>query len=250
MRILILFFLIFSHALLFAQENPIAFVVHGGAGNMAREAFTPEMEKEYTAKLDEAVSKGYEILQAGGTALDAIEAAIIILENSPLFNAGKGAVYTADGRNELDASIMDGKTVQAGAVAGVRTIKNPIIAARRVMDSSPHVMMAGNGAEQFAKGQNIVFVDTSYFYDEKRIKQLQRIKAKEEEGRGFLTPIEQMDYKFGTVGAVALDKDGNIAAGTSTGGMSNKKYGRIGDSPIIGAGTYANNKTCGVSATG
>jgi L-asparaginase / beta-aspartyl-peptidase len=246
----ILFMLLFSPVCLLAQDRPIAFVIHGGAGNITREGISPEKEKEYLAKMDEAVTKGYAVLKAGGSALNAIEAAIIILEDSPLFNAGKGAVYTADGRNELDASIMEGKTLNAGSVAGVRTIKNPIIAARRVMDSSAHVMMAGVGAEKFARENKVVMVDTTYFYDEKRLKQLQKIKASELDGSGFLTPVEQMDYKFGTVGAVALDKEGNIAAGTSTGGMTNKKYGRIGDAPIIGAGTYANNKTCGVSATG
>jgi L-asparaginase / beta-aspartyl-peptidase len=247
---LIFCFLFLAPFVLFAQDKPIAFVLHGGAGNISREGLTPEREKEFILKLDEAVTLGYAILKAGGTALNAIEAAILILEDSPLFNAGKGSVYTADGKNELDAAIMDGKTLKAGSVAGVRTIKNPIIAARRVMDSSKHVMMAGSGAEQFAKENKVVMVDTNYFYDEKRLKQLHKVKTDEQEGRGYLTPVEQMDYKFGTVGAVALDREGNIAAGTSTGGMTNKKYGRIGDAPIIGAGTYANNKTCGVSATG
>jgi L-asparaginase / beta-aspartyl-peptidase len=249
MKHFILLFLFANFVLASLGQNNVVFAIHGGAGNITRAAITPEREKEYIQKMDEAVSRGYEILKKGGTALDAIEAALVILEDSPLFNAGKGSVFTADGRNELDASIMDGKTLKAGAVAGVRTIKNPIILARKVMENSPHVMMAARGAEEFAKGQNVELVDTAYFWDEKRYKQLKRLQE-EESGRGALSPSEKMDYKFGTVGAVALDSHGNIAAGTSTGGMANKKFGRIGDAPIIGAGTYANNKTCAVSATG
>lgn len=254
---LILSFLLFSFSNeLTAQDKKVVFVMHGGAGTILKKNMTPEKEKEYESKLEEAVSLGYKILLNGGTSLEAVESAIKILEDSPLFNAGKGAVFTNDGRNELDASIMDGKTLKAGAVAGVTTIKNPITAARKVMESSPHVLMVGNGAEKFAKEQNIVMVDPSYFKDEKRLQQLKRIKEKEKElkdtleGRGFIFPQELKDYKYGTVGAVALDSYGNLAAGTSTGGMTNKKYGRVGDSPIIGAGTYANNKTCAVSATG
>lgn len=233
-------------------------VVHGGAGAILKKNMTEEQEMAYTAKLSEALKAGYDILKNGGTSIDAVETALIILENSPLFNAGKGSVFTNDGKNEMDASIMDGKTIKAGAVAGVRTIKNPIKAARKVMEKSPHVLMVGKGAEQFAEEQNVEIVDTSYFYDEKRFQQLQKIKDSEkikldhDDGRGELNPLdaEFKDQKFGTVGAVALDKHGNLAAGTSTGGMTNKKYGRVGDSPIIGAGTYANNKTCAVSATG
>jgi L-asparaginase / beta-aspartyl-peptidase len=252
MRNLFLFCCLIFSTLLYGQEKPVVFVIHGGAGNITRESISAEKEKEYTAKLDEAVSKGYDILKKGGTALDAIEAAIIILEDSPLFNAGRGSVFTADGKNEMDAAIMEGKTLQAGSVAGIRTIKNPISAARKVMENSPHVMMAGQGAEQFAREQNLAIEDTSYFFYEPRFKQLQRVKDQEmksKEGRGDIL-FKDPDYKFGTVGAVALDQFGNLAAGTSTGGMTNKKYGRIGDVPIIGAGTYANNKTCAVSATG
>jgi L-asparaginase / beta-aspartyl-peptidase len=250
-NVLFFFWLVISTAL-HAQESPVVFVIHGGAGNINRTSVSSEKEKEYTEKLDEAVSKGYEILKKGGTALDAIEAAIIILEDSPLFNAGKGSVFTAAGTNEMDAAIMEGKTLKAGSVAGVRSIKNPITAARKVMENSPHVMMSGQGAEEFAREQKLVIVDTAYFFHEPRYKQLQKIKDEERkslEGRGDLLMTDS-DYKFGTVGAVALDRFGNIAAGTSTGGMTNKKYGRIGDAPIIGAGTYANNKTCAVSATG
>ncbi|MDQ3193007.1 MAG: isoaspartyl peptidase/L-asparaginase [Bacteroidota bacterium] len=247
--------LLFSNTII-AQDKDVVFVIHGGAGTILKKNMTPEKEKEYVSKLQEAVSKGYEILLKGGTSLDAIESALKILEDSPLFNAGKGAVFTNDLRNELDASIMDGKTLKAGAIAGVTTIKNPITAARKVMENSEHVFMAGKGAEKFAKEQNLVLVDPTYFHDKKRMEQLKKLQQKEQElidtieGRGFIPQKELKDYKYGTVGAVALDKYGNLAAGTSTGGMTNKKYGRIGDSPIIGAGTYANNKTCAVSATG
>ncbi|MBA3901961.1 MAG: isoaspartyl peptidase/L-asparaginase [Bacteroidetes bacterium] len=239
-----------------SQDKIVVFVIHGGAGTILKKNMTPEKEEEYHSKLKEAVSAGYQILVDGGINLDAIEAAIKILEDSPLFNAGKGAVFTHDLTNELDASIMDGKTLKAGAVAGVTTIKNPITAARRVMDSSAHVLMVGQGAEKFAREQNLVLVDPSYFQDKKRLEQLKKLQEKEkqlkdtDDGRGFIFPQELKDYKYGTVGAVALDSYGNLAAGTSTGGMTNKKYGRVGDSPIIGAGTYANNKTCAISATG
>jgi beta-aspartyl-peptidase (threonine type) len=191
-------------------------------------------KKAYTDKMTEALIKGADTLKKGGSSIDAVEIVIRILEDSPLFNAGKGSVFTDDGKNEMDASIMDGKTLKAGAVAGVTTIKNPISAAGKVMDKSPHVMMIGNGAEKFAKEQGLEIVDPSCFFDQKRWEQYQKAKGK----------------KFGTVGIVALDKDGNLAAGTSTGGMMNKKYGRVGDSPIIGAGTYANNNTCAISCTG
>jgi L-asparaginase / beta-aspartyl-peptidase len=253
------YFLVLIFSILFlvghSQEKPIAIVIHGGAGTILKKNMTPEQERTYNEKLGEALDAGYEILKKGGSSLDAIEASIKILEDSPLFNAGKGAVFTADGRNELDASIMDGSNLKAGAVAGVRTVKNPIVAARRVMDSSPHVLMAGKGAETFAMEKQVEMVDTSYFFDEKRFRQLQRLQEEEkkkEQGQGFIfpLPVDIADYKFGTVGAVALDRNGNLAAGTSTGGMSNKRYGRIGDSPIIGAGTYANNNTCAISATG
>jgi L-asparaginase / beta-aspartyl-peptidase len=249
----IFFFLVLN---IHAQEKPIALVIHGGAGTILKKHMTPELEKSYTEKLDEALEAGYAILKNGGSSMDAIEASIKILEDSPLFNAGKGAVLTSDGRAELDASIMDGSNLNAGAIAGVHHIKNPIVAARKVMENSPHVMMTGEGAEVFARSQNLEFVEASYFLDERRVKQLQRIKEEEkrkEEEEGYLIPADDYDvvnYKFGTVGAVALDRNGNIVAGTSTGGMMNKKFGRVGDAPIIGAGTYANNKTCGVSCTG
>lgn len=236
-------------------QNPrLGFVIHGGAGVIRKGSLTPEREKEYRAKLEEALLAGYKALQAGKTSLDAVEIAIRILEDSPLFNAGKGAVFTADGKNELDSSIMDGKTLAAGAAAGLHHVKNPITLARAIMERSPHVMMTGEGAEKFAKEQNIELVDEKYFWTQPRWDALQRILKEEKEKaapeKKVSLAAEEPANKFGTVGAIALDKDGNLAAGTSTGGMTNKKYGRVGDAPIIGAGTYANNDTCAVSATG
>jgi len=237
-------------------QNPsLGFVIHGGAGVIKKGSLTPEQEKEYRAKLQEAVTAGYQALQAGKTSVEAVEIAIRLLEDSPLFNAGKGAVFNAEGKNELDASIMDGKTLMAGSVAGVHHVKNPISLARAVMEKSPHVMMIGDGAEVFAKEQKIELVDEKYFFTQRRWDELQETRKQEQQrqtkpsvaANGYSEPLAQT---FGTVGAVALDKFGNIAAGTSTGGMTNKKYGRVGDSPIIGAGTYANNNTCGISATG
>ena len=219
-------------------------VIHGGAGNIKKENMTREKEARYIKKLSEVLEKGAKILKNGGSALDAVEASIRIMENSPLFNSGKGAVFNADGKNELDASIMDGKTLNAGAVANVTIIKNPISAARKVMEESAHVLLIKEGAEEFAKQQGLEIVEPEYFFDQNRWNSLQKIK-KSEAGEEPLP-----DEKHGTCGAVALDKFGNLAAGTSTGGMTNKKFGRVGDSPIIGAGTYANNKTCAVSATG
>jgi len=228
-----------------ANEKPDwVIVIHGGAGNITPERIPPEKEAEYKVKLAEALDAGAAILDNGGSSLDAVEVAINIMEDCPLFNAGKGAVFSADGINELDASIMDGRTMNAGAVAGVTTIRHPISAARKVMEESAHVMLVKDGAEQFALGQGIEIVDPSWFYTEKRWQSLQKAKQREAEKKADLTK------KSGTVGCVALDKHGNLAAGTSTGGMTNKKYGRIGDSPIIGAGTYANNNSCAVSATG
>ncbi len=226
-----------------------AIVIHGGAGTIRRENMTPEKEATYLSALNEALDTGERILQNGGSAMDAVEATIVFLEDSPLFNAGKGAVFTNDGRNELDASFMDGATLEAGAVAGVAIIKNPIRLARAIMEKSPHVMMAGRGAELFAKEQGLDTVPPDYFFTQERWDGLQRAKERENKASGALSP-DIRDAKFGTVGCVALDKNGNIAAGTSTGGMTNKRYGRIGDAPIIGGGTYANNATCGVSATG
>jgi len=238
-------------------QNPrLGFVIHGGAGVIRRGSLSPEREKEYRAKLEEALMAGYRALQAGKSSLDAVEIAIRILEDSPLFNAGRGAVFTADGKNELDASIMNGKTLAAGAVAGLHRVKNPITLARAVMERSPHVMMIGDGAEKFAAEQKIELVDPKYFWTQPRWDALQRVleqEKKKQEAKPGLTghnPRSFPENRFGTVGAVALDKDGNLAAGTSTGGMTNKKYGRVGDAPIIGAGTYANNATCAVSATG
>lgn len=235
-----------------AIDFPFAIVIHGGAGTILKENMSDSLEMAYKKVLDEAVSKGYEILAQGGSSLDAVTATIIILEDSPLFNAGKGAVFTNDGKNELDASIMDGKSLAAGAVAGVTRVKNPILLARGIMEVSEHVMMIGDGAEQFASEIGIDLVDPSYFYTEARMQGLQ--KAKEREAitldHDGMAVLASKDEKFGTVGCVALDKNGNIAAGTSTGGMTNKRYGRVGDAPIIGAGTYAENNVCGVSATG
>ncbi|ALM21174.1 isoaspartyl peptidase [Nonlabens sp. MIC269] len=240
------------------QVSEYAIVIHGGAGTIKKENMTPELEKAYNDKLTESIKAGHDVLAKGGSAMDAVEASIRIMEDSPLFNAGKGAVFTHEGVNSLDASFMDGKTLNAGAIAGVSTVKNPISLARLVMTDSEHVLLSGNGSDAFAKAQqnpNIEIVDNKYFYTERRYQSLQRILEKEaKEGdngtaMNFQDPFIQ-DSKYGTVGCVALDKNGNIAAGTSTGGMTNKKYGRIGDSPIIGSGTYANNSTCGVSSTG
>ena len=209
---------------------------------------TPEKEAAYKTKITEALEAGYKVLDDGGSALDAVSTVIKIFENSPLFNAGKGAVLTEKGVAELDASIMDGKTLMAGAVAGVRHIKSPITLARLVMEKSPHVMMVGEGAEEFGKQFGIEFVDTSYFITPERWKQY--MKMKETIQKEKVESKKDGDDKHGTVGCAALDKNGNLAAGTSTGGMMMKKFGRVGDSPIIGAGTYANNNTCAVSATG
>jgi len=212
-----------------------AIVIHGGAGVITREKMTPRMDKEYRLALTSAMNTGKKILASGGSSLEAVEKTIRFMEDDPLFNAGKGAVFTHDGRNELDAAIMDGSNLEAGSVAGVTDIKNPITAARYVMTKSEHVMLSGAGASQFAKEQGLEIVPPSYFRTEKRYNELQEVLKRE---------------KMGTVGCCALDKNGNLAAGTSTGGMTNKKYNRIGDAPIIGAGTYANNQTCAVSATG
>lgn len=238
-----------------AKESPIAIAIHGGAGTIERSKFTPEKEKAYRAKLKEAVEAGYEVLNKGGESLDAVTAAINILENSPFFNAGKGAVYTYDGKHEMDASIMDGRNRQAGAVAGVKHIENPINLARLVMDKSVHVMLAKEGAEEFAKQQGVKLVDNKIFDTEHRYQALLKAKKKldaahsnkDYQANHQALPV---NYKMGTVGAVALDNNGNIAAGTSTGGMTAKRFGRIGDSPVIGAGTFADNNSCAVSATG
>jgi beta-aspartyl-peptidase (threonine type) len=214
-------------------------VIHGGAGTIRREEMTAEQEREYRAVLTQALDTGYRVLRDGGASVDAVVAAIVILEDSPLFNAGRGAVFTADGVNSLDASIMDGATVRAGAVAGVTDVRNPIVLARLVMEKSPHVMLSGPGAERFAREQGIPSTPKEWFFTERRWQELQRAKAGE----------ARRAVERGTVGAIALDRTGRLAVGTSTGGMTNKKWGRIGDSPVIGAGTYANAR-CAVSGTG
>ncbi|OUS01462.1 beta-aspartyl-peptidase [Flavobacteriales bacterium 33_180_T64] len=231
-----------------------AIIIHGGAGTILKKNMTPEREAEYKKKLEEAIRVGYNILKNGGTSLDAVQRTINVMEDSPLFNAGKGAVFTNAETNELDASIMDGKTLNAGASAGTTSVKNPINLARIIMDKSPHVMMAGVGAETYAKEQGLTLVEPNYFFTDKRFKSLERVKAseakKENDAKTAFYDADIKNSKFGTVGCAALDKDGNLAAGTSTGGMTNKRYGRVGDSPIIGAGTYANNNSCAVSSTG
>jgi len=239
------------------QTNNFAIVIHGGAGTIRKENMTTELERLYNDKLTEAVQTGHKILADGGSSMDAVEASIRVMEDSPLFNSGKGAVFTHDGKNSLDASFMDGRTQNAGAVAGVMTVKNPISLARKVMTDSEHVMLSGEGADAFAKAiqnkyQNIEIVPNSYFATPDRRKALDRALKREQQNQKSTAYYDLYikDDKYGTVGCVALDKDGNIAAGTSTGGMTNKKYGRIGDSPILGAGVYANNATCGVSSTG
>ncbi|MCM8569759.1 isoaspartyl peptidase/L-asparaginase [Gramella jeungdoensis] len=226
-------------------------VIHGGAGTILKENMSDSLELAYKAKLEEAIRTGHEILANGGTAIEAVQKTINVMEDSPLFNSARGAVFTNEGKNELDASIMDGSTLNAGAVAGVTNVKNPINLAYEVMVNSDHVLLSGKGAEQFAKEQGLEIVDPEYFYTERRFKAMERARQREKTGNktAFYDPLVK-DEKFGTVGCAALDKNGNLAAGTSTGGMSNKKYNRIGDSPIIGAGTYANNKTCAISSTG
>ena len=223
-------------------------VIHGGAGTITRSSMTPEREAEYRAALAHALKTGHAILAKGGTSLDAVEATIRTMEDSPLFNAGKGAVFTHDGKNELDASIMDGKTKKAGSVAGVTIIKNPITAARAVMEKSKHVMLIGRGAELFATSVGLEIVDPSYFWTERRWKSLQEELLQEAKPQASLVTADE--NRFGTVGAVAVDQSGNLAAGTSTGGMTNKRFGRVGDAPIIGAGNFAENESVAVSATG
>ncbi len=214
-------------------------VIHGGAGVIKKSRMTPQKEKMYREKLQQVIRAGEGILKKGGTALDAVTKCITMMENSPLFNAGKGSVFNERGQNEMDASIMDGSNLMAGAVANVHTIKNPILAARAVMEHTPHVLLISEGAEEFARKQGLQIVDSSYFFTESRWKSYLKVKAKRAQGE-----------KHGTVGCVALDKHGNLAAGTSTGGMTYKMYGRVGDTPLIGAGTYADNATCAVSCTG
>ncbi len=227
-----------------------AIAIHGGAGSLMTGSVSPEKEKAYHEKITEALQAGYSILGKDGSAVDAVEAAVRVLEDSPLFNAGKGSVFNNDGVNEMDAAIMNGKNLKAGAIAEVHTIRNPISCARAVMEKTKHVLLASAGAEKFAKECGLEIVDPSYFYDEDRHKQWVATKNNDIDYSWSGEGIPDNTKKFGTVGAVALDSEGNIAAATSTGGVNNKKIGRIGDSPIIGAGTYANNKTCAVSCTG
>ena len=227
--------------------NTFSIAIHGGAGTLVKGMMTTELENQYKAALKEALDAGYSVLESGGTSVDAVEKAVIVLEDSHLFNAGKGAVFTADETHEMDASIMNGKNLNAGAVSLISGIKNPISLACAVMEKSEHVFLAGEGAMQFAKMNNFAIETASYFYDDFRHKQWLEIKDTD----SFqLDHTKKKDSKFGTVGAVACDADGNIAAATSTGGMTNKRFGRIGDSPVIGAGNYANNKTCAISCTG
>lgn len=221
--------------------------IHGGAGTLVKGMMTKNLENQYKAALEEALNAGFSVLANGGTSVDAVKEAVIILENSHLFNAGKGAVFTADGTHEMDASIMDGKSLNAGAVSLISGIKNPISLAYDVMEKSEHVFLAGEGAMKFAKMNNYTTEPASYFFDDFRHEQWLEIKDTD----SFqLDHAKKKDSKFGTVGAVACDINGNIAAATSTGGMTNKRFGRVGDSPMIGAGNYANNKTCAISCTG
>lgn len=235
-------------------NSPIRLVIHGGAGAINRNRLTAEREQAYQHVLVQSLTAGYTLLAAGGGSVDAVIAAIVVMEDSPLFNAGKGAVFSHAGHNELEASIMDGTTRMAGAVAGVTTVRNPICAAHAVMTKSAHVMLIGQSAGIFAAEQGLEIVDPSYFYTQHRWDQLQKAIARESVLRDHDTdpgtPLPGEDEKHGTVGAVALDRYGNLAAGTSTGGLTNKRYGRVGDSSIIGAGTYADNRSVAVSATG
>lgn len=240
---------------LYSQKKYVV-VIHGGAGTILKKDMSSELEEQYRAKLKEALTQSYQKIKEGKSSLEAVEAAIVVMEDSPLFNAGKGAVFTSDGRNELDASIMYGKDKSAGAVAGLTVVKNPIKAAIAVMQKSEHVMMIGKGAEQFAKKEGLEIVNPKYFWTQHRWDALQKVKKAELKANqpnamnnSHYPSYYWVDKKFGTVGCVALDKDGNISAGTSTGGMTNKKYGRVGDAPIIGAGTYAD-KNVGISGTG
>ncbi len=243
------------------KPKKIALALHGGAGTILKSRLTAELEKEYRSGLKNALERGWQVLTSGGTALDAVEKTVCELENTPLFNAGRGAVFTHDGKNEMDASIMDGATLNAGAIAFVKNVKNPINLARLVMEKTEHILLAGEGANEFAREMKIEFAPDEYFYTDFRFQQLQEAR---EQGKIQLdhaadepelveeiqNPKSKIQNPIGTVGAVACDSSGNIAAATSTGGMTNKKFGRIGDTPIVGAGTYADNRTCAVSCTG
>jgi beta-aspartyl-peptidase (threonine type) len=260
---LLLLALIFSVALgtsanlVAADKHAVAIVIHGGAGTIRKELMSPDLEAEYRAVLTKAIVTGHKVLTSGGSSRDAIIAAITLMEDSPLFNAGHGAVFNHEGNIELDASIMEGRTLNAGAVAALTRIKSPIRLANAVLDNSPHVMLVGVGAEVFAQQQGFDLVSNDYFKTDRRRLQLERIIA-QEQAVAMLPAISDLllikyqfdEKKLGTVGAVAIDQRGDIAAGTSTGGMTNKRFGRVGDAPIIGAGTYADNESCGISATG
>lgn len=256
-NIVIFLFLLFVTPFVFAENNYFRLVIHGGAGDITEQNISEELKKEHEKKLTEALQAGYTILSQGGDSIDAVQAAVMVMEDSPLYNAGKGASLTVDNKVELDASIMDGRDHKAGAVAGVSHIRNPIMAAYKVMTKSPYVMMGGIGAEEFAQAEGLDIVEPSYFIIESRTEQLKKVKEisqKVEQEKGVNAALYQdplmYDYKYGTVGAVAVDIRGNLAAATSTGGTTNKHYGRIGDSPIIGAGTYADNNTIAISTTG
>jgi beta-aspartyl-peptidase (threonine type) len=255
-------FVIYSQNTLIAQKiadpilntnKKIAIAIHGGAGNFKKRNLTPEQESAYISVLDDALTSGYKALQEGGTAVDVVEIVIRKLEDSPLFNAGRGSVFSNEGKNEMDAAIMDGKTLHCGAVTNLRHVKNPISLAKAIMLDSQYVFLNGAGAEKFAKLKGIELVDTSYFFDQKRWNEMLKLrdttKTILDNDRGQIEEKESIS-KFGTVGCVILDMYGNLAAGTSTGGITNKRYNRIGDSPVIGSGTYANNKTCAISCTG
>jgi len=226
------------------MANKYCIAIHGGAGTILRSTMTPELQQQYEQGLQNALSAGYAILEAGGHAVDAVEAAVTSLEDFPLFNAGKGAVFNHIGKHEMDAAIMNGQTLEAGGVCGVGNVKNPVMLAREVMRYSGHVLLAGAGAEEFGRQRGVKFEDDAYFYTAQRYQQWQDALKED------VVQLDHTDKKFGTVGAVALDKKGNLAAATSTGGLTNKKFGRVGDSPIVGAGTYANNNTCAISCTG
>lgn len=244
-----------GHSQVITENKKYVLVIHGGAGTIEKKNMTPEQESAYLKTLDSALIAGNTILKNGGTSVDAVQAAVMVMEDSPLFNAGRGAVFNSEGKNEMDAAIMSGNG-KAGAVACVSGIKNPILAARTVMDSSAHVLLSGEGAELFAKSKGLEFRDSAYFATEFRWKQLQKAKLEDKIELDHQSQPDSSglsgfpDFKYGTVGAVALDQYGNLAAATSTGGLTNKKYGRIGDSPLIGCGTWASNETCAVSCTG
>ncbi|HAW91742.1 MULTISPECIES: isoaspartyl peptidase/L-asparaginase family protein [unclassified Arsukibacterium] len=250
MKRLLLILALGMPATILAAAPPVGIVIHGGAGTIDRSQMSSEQQKNYEATLAEAVNKGYELLAAGGSSVDAVTLAVTVLENSPLFNAGKGAVYTWEETHELDAAIMMGQDRNAGAVASVTTVKNPILLARAVMEKSEHVMLTGKGAEQFALAQQLEQVDNSYFNTEFRYEALKRARQAQQSVPHQAAIIPDPNWKMGTVGAVAIDKDGNLAAATSTGGMTAKRWGRVGDVPVIGAGNFADNTSCAVSGTG